>query len=174
MSPRTHKRSLDVETINSAWLGWGFHCTSATSHVPPWGKNLGISNGASRSIINNPFRLCKTLQSYTGTANICNITHAANTISRLVGLILIYFSQYTSQFKQNMNVWTSQGRAYISNCISYQRLHVYLQVLFKIPIIFPSSRVTRCLVSQSRLCCCYSIVANGMIGNSGMRKVGSG
>lgn len=50
-------RSLEVDTMYSAWLGFGFHWTSATSHVPPCGRKRGTSNGASRSIMNKPFLL---------------------------------------------------------------------------------------------------------------------
>lgn len=53
----THSRSLDVETMYSAWEGWGFHWTSATSQVPPCGRKRGTSRGECRSIMNKPFRL---------------------------------------------------------------------------------------------------------------------
>ena len=68
-----HSFSLEVETIYSLLERCGFHCTSATSHVPPWGKNLctssvsakriwkqtnlGTLRGASKSMMNSPFRL---------------------------------------------------------------------------------------------------------------------
>lgn len=56
---RAHSFSLDVDTMYSARAGCGFHWTSATSQVPPCGKNRGTSSGASRSIINRPLLLSK-------------------------------------------------------------------------------------------------------------------
>lgn len=54
---RAYSFSLDVETMYSARAGCGFHCTSATSHVPPWGRKRGTSDGALRSMMKRPLRL---------------------------------------------------------------------------------------------------------------------
>lgn len=73
---RTDSFSEEVLTMYSARLTCGFHCTSATSQVPPCGRKRGTECGDSRSMINNPRR-------------------AASTMSRDVGDMLIYTSTNT-------------------------------------------------------------------------------
>lgn len=86
----------------SAREGCGFHCTSATSHVPPWGRNRGTSRGASRSMTNKPLRLRITYQEGKNTG-ITRVTNAARTTSREEGLILIYHGTHKSDTQTKMD-----------------------------------------------------------------------
>jgi hypothetical protein len=112
--------SLDVETMYSARAGCGFHCTSATSHVPPWGRKRGTSDGAFRSMIKRPLRLhVDGRLEHQGRRN--ERAHAARTKSRYEGLMLIYF-----RVRERMDDTYS---TYVANRVTHKTLHINDQAL---------------------------------------------